>query len=54
MKMINIKKFNKVHIIIILIKNTFINQVKISKNLILQMFNKLSIKKLIKINLVKK
>jgi hypothetical protein len=54
MKMIIIKKFNKVHIIIILIKNMFINQVKISKNLILQMFNKLSIKKLIKINLVKK
>jgi len=54
MKLIIIKKFNKVHIIIILIKNMFINQVKISKNLILQMFNKLSIKKLIKINLVKK
>jgi hypothetical protein len=54
MKMIIIKKFNKVHIIIILIKNMFINQVKISKNLILQVFNKLSIKKLIKINLVKK
>ena len=54
MKMIIIKKFNKVHIIIILIKNMFINQVKISKNLILQMFNKLSIKKLIKINLVNK